>query len=308
MSNKVMSIFHKGWKLLRAMAVISSSAATIVSAMLPLFLYYPVSTGYAVSLFIILNLAAFTMHGVLTHAFNDYTDYRSGTDQYSPAMLSGGSRVIQEEMISHLTLLLIGKWLSIILVGLAGILAVFGLFEMAVLLLIGVWAAVSYSLPPLRFSYRPFLGEWLSLFPSILFVGFAGAWIALDHIPVWAMQNALINALFCLAWVMVHHIPDLEADHRAVPAKRTSVVWFTYTFGLYYARFPALLYLIMTGLCAFWLGFDRLWAAGGVVVFVSIAVFLVLKMNVTDHEQVTSYEKIMLILAMITAVWLGVFI
>ena len=70
-----------------------------------------------------------------------------------------------------------------------------------------------------------------------------------------------INALFCMAWVMVHHIPDLEADKRAVPMKRTSVVWFVDTFGLYYARFPAFIYLLTALFCGLWLGFDRFWAA-----------------------------------------------
>lgn len=179
---------------------------------------------------------------------------------------------------------------------------------LAFLLLIGVWSAVSYSLPPFNFSYQSFLGEWLSLFPAILFLGLAGPWVILEPTPLWAMQNAVINALFCLAWVMVHHIPDLEADKQAIPTKRTSVVWFVDTFGIYYARFPVLIYLFAAGLCAFWLGMDRLWASSGLIITVLVALFLIIKVDVEDHEQVTHYEKILLMLAMATAVGLGVFV
>src|SRR5699024_12042021 len=111
----------------------------------------------------------------------------------------------------------LGKWLSGSLLTIAVLTALLGRYDMAILIVVGVWAAVSYSLPPLQLSYRPFLGEWLSLFPSILFLGLAGPWLMLNQIPMWAVQNAVINALICMAWVMVHHIPDLEADQKAEP-------------------------------------------------------------------------------------------
>ncbi|MBM7601257.1 1,4-dihydroxy-2-naphthoate octaprenyltransferase [Virgibacillus halotolerans] len=308
MANQVLTILRGGSVLLRSIAVISSSIATIISTTLPLFLYTSIPTGYLFSLFIMLTIGAFIIHGVLTHAFNDYADYHSGTDDYSPAILSGGSRVIQKGMIPLHTLGQLGKWLAIVLLIIAVLFAIFAQYELTILLLIGVWAAASYSLPPLRLSYRPFLGEWLSLFPAILFLGFSGPWIILGSIPLWAMQNAVINAFFCLAWVMVHHIPDLEADKQAVPMKRTSVVWFTNKFGLYSARIPALLYLLAAGLCALWIGTDRIWATISLVITIVIAVFFVMKVNVADHQQVTFCEKILLLLAMITAVSLGIFI
>lgn len=306
MTNQVLTMVHGGLTLLRSIAVVSSSVATIISSLLPLVLYHSIPNGFMY--FIFLVIPAFMIHGVLTHAFNDYTDHLSGTDAYSPAMLSGGSRVIQTGVMPVHIVWLLGKWLAIVLFIIAILLVFLSQYKLAILLFVGIWAAASYSLSPLRLSYRPFLGEWLCLFPALLFLGFAGPWIALGFIPLWALQNAVINALFCMAWVMVHHIPDLEADRQAVPKKQTSVVWFADLFGLYFARFPALIYFVVIGLCAFWLGADRIWAAISLIILVLIAVFLVMKMNVADHEQVTSYEKILLLLAVITAVSLGVFI
>lgn len=308
LTNRIHSILRGGWTLLRSIAVVSSSVATIISSLLPLRLYDSFSIGYLSLWFVFLTAAAFTIHGILTHAFNDYTDYLSGTDAYSPAILSGGSRVIQKGFIPIKTLRQLGKWLTILLLCIAVLLLVFAQYELTILLLIGMWAAASYSLPPLRLSYHPFLGECLSLFPAMFFLGLAGPWMMLETIPLWAIQNAIVNALFCMTWVMVHHIPDLEADRQATPIKRTSVVWFVDTFGLHYARFPAILYLFVAGICTIWIGFDRFWAALFLVITISIAVYFVWKMNIKDHQQVTAYEKILLLLAMITAIGLGIFI
>ncbi|MFD1038974.1 prenyltransferase [Virgibacillus byunsanensis] len=216
--------------------------------------------------------------------------------------------MIQTGIISASSLWLLGKWLifslSMIVIGLL----IFDYFKIALLLAIGIWGAISYSLPPFRFSYRPFIGEWLSMFPSVFVLGLAGAWLALDSIPEWALQNAIFNALFCLAWVMVHHIPDREADRMATPIKQTSVVWAEEKFGAAFSRLPALLYFALVGLCAVWLGTDRIWAMIGTLAVVGTAIFLVLRMQIDDPYQVSAYEKIILILAMINGVWLGIFI
>lgn len=296
------------WALLRFIAVVSSSIATILSSLLPLYLYSSIATGYLSLMFVFLALAALTIHGVLTHSLNDYTDFNSGTDAYSPAILSGGSRVIQKRMIPLRSIWLLAKWLAIVLLIMAAVLAAFARYKLTILLLIGVWSAASYSLPPLRLSYRPFWGEWFCLFPAMLFLGLAGPWLIVGSMPLWALQNAVINAFICMAWVMIHHIPDLEADRKATPMKRTSVVWCVDKFGLSYARLPAMLYLFMAGLCIFWLSYDRFHAALFLLITISIALFLVMKIDVDNEQQVTNIEKALLLLAMIIAVGLGIFI
>lgn len=295
-------------RLLRPIAVITSSVVIIFSGVFPLFAYYDLPKGVLSAVSLLLLVGCFIIHGALTHALNDYTDYLSGTDQHSPAYLSGGSRVIQEGRIAPQTLKWIGYGLAIGLLVVAGVLAVFGYYPLALLLVIGVWGAASYSMPPLRFSYIPLAGEWLSTFPSAFFLGLAGVWIMLGDFPEWAVQNAVINALYCIAWVMIHHIPDLQADQQASPVKRTSVVWSVAMFGPKYSSLPAIVYLILIGLCAFWLGTDRLWAAIGVAVIAILSIFLIVRTDIQDAEQVTACEKKLLLIAMITAIWLGIFI
>lgn len=308
MNHSLLKKLQGGWMLLRFIAVISSSIATILSGLLPLFLYTSLSTGYLFLMLILLSLAAITIHGVLVHLFNDYADFLTGTDAHSPAILSGGSRVIQKGYMPLELVWKTGKWLAIALLALAVFMAVIGRHELTILLIVGVWSAVSYSLPPLRLSYRPFLGEGLSLFPAIFFLGIAGPWIILDSIPLWAYQNAVINAFVCMGWVMVHHIPDVKADIQAVPKKRTSIVWFVEKFGIGFAGVPAFFYIFIAGLCAVWVGLERLLAGAVVAAVLLFALILIMKINPKNVEQVTKCEKILLLLAIVIALVLGVLV
>jgi len=298
---------NAGWTLIRLVAVVSSSFATILSSMLPLYLAGSFSVKYLLFMFLFLSMAALLVHGVLTHLFNDYTDYLSGTDAHSPAILSGGSRVIQKGLIQPKFVWKLGKWLAISLLIIGCLLLFVKRYELTILIIIGVWSAASYSLPPIRLSYFPFLGEWLSLFPAMFFLGLAAPWIMIESIPMWAVQNSLINALICMGWVMVHHVPDLEADRQAIPIKRTSVVWFTEKFGINYARFPAFLYILIAGLCLVWVSLERPWAALLAIFLTVFALILILKMDPKNLMQVTNYEKTLLLLAVMVALILGVF-
>ncbi len=294
--------------LLRVVAVVTSSVATVISTWLPLLFHYDFSAGSLLLHLLLLISGAFLIHGALTHVFNDITDFESGTDAYSPALLSGGSRVIQSGAMSVPLLRKIGWTLTAVLAGVALLLMILGQEELSVLILVGIWGAASYSLRPFRFAYSPLLGEWLSLFPSMLLLGLAAPWLMLETIPAWGWQNALVNALWCMSWVMVHHIPDMEADRRAVPFKQTSVVWAADRFGIRGAGYPAILYLVMIGGIALWIFASRPVTAAGVIVMVGYGIYLILKMDKADAQAVTAAEKKLLLAAMATAVWMGLFI
>lgn len=294
--------------LLRVVAVATSSVAAIISTWLPLVFGYTFPFTTLFLLLLLLIAGAFLVRGLLTHIFNDITDFESGTDAHSPALLSGGSRVIQTGAMSLSTLKRLGGILIITLCLSAIILAFFEQYELAVLIIVGIWGALSYSSAPFKFSYKPFIGEWLSLFPSLCMLGLAAPWIMLSAIPLWGWQNAIVNAVWCMAWVMVHHIPDIEADKKAIPVKRTSVVWSVGRFGNKAAPFPALLYLFFISILAVWIMFTRPVAGLGTLVIVLYGLFLIMRMNTQKPEAATDVEKKLLLLAMSTAIWLGIFV
>lgn len=294
--------------LLRIVAVMFSSVATIVSTVLPLFFHYHLSGFTIISTATILLTGTMLIHGLLTHTFNDLTDYQSGTDQLSPGILSGGSRVLQTGTLSVRSLVQIGIGVSILLLFMTGMFFLLGYAKFAILTLVGIWGAAAYSLKPFQLAYYPFVGEWFCLFPTMLFLGIAAPWILLEHVPIWAWQNALINAVWCMAWVMVHHIPDRDADRSARPIKRTSVVWTEDCFGGQAAKLPALFYFLVVGILLVWVGFTRPLGAIGASLLLIYSIWLMKKMNIDAVEEVTNIEKVLLLFAFLTAIWLGIFI
>src|SRR5690625_4578107 len=136
MINQTAQIFRTGWTLLRIIAVVSSSMATILSSLLPLFIHSTFSTEYLVFMLIFLSVGALMIHGLLTHLFNDYTDFKTGTDAHSPAILSGGSQVIQKGLISPKTILKLGIWLTGSILLLTGIMMLINSNEFSILILI----------------------------------------------------------------------------------------------------------------------------------------------------------------------------
>src|SRR5699024_1778551 len=130
--------------------------------------HYTLSTFTIFSVTSILLIGALLIHGLLTHTFNDLVDYQSGTDQQSPGILSGGSKVLKTGKMSVPMLIQLGISISVLLLLITLIFVFLGYPKLAILTLVGIWGAASYSLKPLQFAYYPFLGEWFSLFPTML--------------------------------------------------------------------------------------------------------------------------------------------
>ncbi len=300
--------YLKGFGMLtRILAVVFSSFVTILSTSIPLVLYYPeLNNGTVLLLIGVLLLGSFLIHGLLTHIVNDLADFKSGTDEHSPGVLSGGSRVVQTRQFTYRQLKLFGIVLSAVMMSAALLFFISGHIELGILTVIGIWGALSYSIKPFIFAYRPFAGEWLSLFPSMLFLGLAAPWIMLDAIPLWAWFNAAVNAVWCMAWVMVHHMPDIDADQRARPVKRTTVLYAANKWGRRAAHMPAVTYLTVVVVLAVIMTSTRE-LAGLVTLILSIVTILMLfDMKNSDVGAVTSVEKKMLIMAAVTAIFLGV--
>lgn len=299
--------YLKGFGMLtRILAVAFSSFVTVLSTSIPLVLYYPELDNGTIFLLIgVLLLGSFLTHGLLTHIVNDLIDFKSGTDEHSPGMLSGGSRVIQTKQFTYSQLKLFGIVLSAVMMLAAILFFTFGHIELGILTVIGIWGALSYSIKPFIFAYRPLAGEWLSLFPSMLFLGLAAPWIILDSIPLWAWFNAAINAIWCMSWVMVHHIPDIDADQRARPVKRTTVLYAADKWGRRAAHWPAAAYLILVAVLAVIMTSTRELAGLVTLILSIVTVLMLFDMKNSDVEAVTSVEKKMLIVASITAILLG---
>lgn len=167
-------------------------------------------------------LGAMVLQGLVTHGLNDLYDWDSGTDKASPGIISGGSRVLANGLMTT-TQVRNTVFGAVILYG--GLTVLFSALRGSgvwIWALLGLYGSVAYSLPPLRLSYRPYLGEWLALFPAMVSGVMLGGYAADSALNPRLWWGALIYGIFCVASVMQHHLSDIDADWQANPQKLTT--------------------------------------------------------------------------------------
>jgi 1,4-dihydroxy-2-naphthoate polyprenyltransferase len=166
------------------------------------------------SLFALAMLGGIALH-ISANTFNDYFDWRSGTDKANNAYFmpySGGSRSIELGLISEQKLLLVA-WIALGIASLAGL--PFLLLRGPGLLLFGLTGALSayyYTAPPLRLAARKGLGELvvgLNFGPLMT----AGTVYALTGQLSWLdFFVGLPIGLLTTAILWINQFPDMEAD------------------------------------------------------------------------------------------------
>ncbi|MDD4237665.1 MAG: prenyltransferase [Desulfotomaculaceae bacterium] len=254
-------------------------------------------------------LAGLALHGITAHACNDLEDWRSGTDRVSPGILSGGSGVIKNGLLSERQL---------IFVCLAGLLlpVAASLYLSSqrgplvfVFFLVGTWSGLSYTLPPLRLSYHPLLGEWLSAFPTILCCTIGSFFILTGQVTGQVITAGVIHGFFSLGWLMQHHLPDMAADLSACPPKVTTPAYLSRRWGPGSARLVPASYFTLAALAGLWAG---IFINPVFLIVIPPATFCIYLAAATDPLNVASItmrEKMMVLLtsghAVVLAVLLG---
>jgi 1,4-dihydroxy-2-naphthoate octaprenyltransferase len=166
--------------------------------------------------------------GVFIHAglnlANDYFDHTSGVDEINsyPTPFSGGSRVIQEGLISPSRVL----WGSIACFSIGAAIGLFLDFALPghtllVIGLVGIFLAFFYSADPIRIGYTGFGEVSCGLgFGPIMVLGAYYAQTGRFHWqPLWA--SLPVGILIALV-LYINEFPDYEADKQA--GKKTLVV------------------------------------------------------------------------------------
>ncbi len=190
--------------------------------------------------FVVALALAGLVQGWITHSINEIYDWRSGTDRDgSPRALSGGSKVRNLGLLSERDLWIVFAMSTVAVVILAAYVA--WTRPLWLLLLIGAGYAlgIAYTLPPIATAYRPFLGEWLGGFPGVLLAGLGAYGIQAATLSALAVVALAAHALVCTAMLVMHHYQDAPADARAVPPKRTTVVFLGSAWARRYAALLA---------------------------------------------------------------------
>jgi 1,4-dihydroxy-2-naphthoate octaprenyltransferase len=170
--------------------------------------------------FVLAMLIACIVQGYPTHAANEIVDWLSGTDSNG----FGGSKVIREGLLSVRDLKIIILGSMSVVVALA-VLAIYVIdFRLLWFGVVGIAASLFYSLPPLTFAYRPFLGEWFGAFIGVFVAVTGGYYIQVLTLSFVAVLTGIAMGVADIAVMEMFHTIDYEADKSANPQKKTTIV------------------------------------------------------------------------------------
>ncbi len=235
--------------------------------------------------------------GMASHAINDIYDWQSGTDRVSKGILSGGTSVLKNGVFAVTHLKAIG-WASLAL-GTAGGLYLARLTGpfILVLLFIGVWSTVAYTLPPFRLAYRPLAGEWLGAWPAMAASTIGTFYVLTGSITSYAAAGAVLHATFSVAWLMQHHLPDMEADLMATPRKMTTVALVCHRWGLTRTKYVVAGYFLLLTVLGLVFGIRYNPAFFVSAFFGAACIMLAYGTNPADIRQITGRQVGMIVLS-----------
>jgi 1,4-dihydroxy-2-naphthoate octaprenyltransferase len=236
--------------------------------------------------------------GFTTHALNDLIDARSGADEYKGRPF-GGSKVIQAGLLSEKDLVHI-FWVSLLISAPVGFIYAFIFNPWLILFMVtGFLSGILYTLPPFKFSYRPFLGEWVSALGGMMSVVLGSYFIQTGTLSLLIIMAALLFSFSCMNIMLLFHTMDYENDKTAVPKKNTTIV--------YLGRDKAKLHiLILASLCIIGWSFIAFEVSG---VFFPLVIFAIVSLYFYSEYDVNNNTNVMITTKSIT--WLnigGVFI
>ena len=174
-------------------------------------------------------LFALTLAGVVfihlgTNVANDYFDHRSGNDAFNTEFVrpfTGGSRLIQENLISPRGVLALSVSLLAAALAVGAALAVLRGPYIILFGVVGIASGIFYTAPPVNLASRGFGEFFIGLNFGILTV--AGSYFVQTRAVSWeSVVASLPLAVLIAAIVYINEFQDMNADARA--GKRTLVV------------------------------------------------------------------------------------
>jgi len=228
-------------------------------------------------------VVACIVQGYPTHAANEIVDWLSGTDSQG----FGGSKVIREGLLSvrDLKVIIVGSMSAVVILSALVIYTIdFNLIWFGI---VGIAASLFYSLPPLTFAYKPFLGELFGAFVGVFIAITGGYYIQALTLSRAAILTGVAVGFADIAIMEMFHTVDYDADKSAVPQKRTTMVFLGPERGqiyvVAYIGGAALLFWILS---VYYYWQFVVWA-----VTATVCIFFYVKYNPRDPWSIISYTK-----------------
>jgi 1,4-dihydroxy-2-naphthoate polyprenyltransferase len=208
---------------------LASRPKFLVASAAPVFvgsaLGYATAGTFSPYLFILAILAIMALHAGANMA-NDYFDHTSRNDwlNQNPTPFSGGSRFIQQGILSPKTILLLAL-LALTAGAAIGIIIVLLTRSIFILILglIGLLGGFFYTAPPVRLGYRS-VGEPVIAMLFGLLPVYGSYYLQTKTIDIIPLLPAVIVGILIFLVILINEFPDVAAD--AAVNKRTLVVRF----------------------------------------------------------------------------------
>jgi 1,4-dihydroxy-2-naphthoate octaprenyltransferase len=219
------------------------------------------------------------------NVLNDYYDDKSGNDavnqRWSP--FNGGSRVIQDGLLSSRQVLFLGLVCIGIAVG-AGLSLFYVIKSPHIFLLggLGILFGVGYTMPPFKWGYRG-IGELiigLAFGPLIVYGAY---FIQIQKIHPHAFVVGIPIGLLIMTVLLINEIPDSEADRHV--NKTTWVVLFKDKGSVAIARSSVILayVFILIGIII------RFMPIVSLIVFCTLPIFILIWLKLHHYLKAQSY-------------------
>jgi 1,4-dihydroxy-2-naphthoate octaprenyltransferase len=201
--------------------LVASAAPVLVGSALG----FAVAGTFSPHLFVLALLATMALHTGANLA-NDYFDHTSRNDwlNKNPTPFSGGSRFIQDGILSPKTILLLSL-LALTIGATIGVIIVLLTRSLFILTLglIGLLGGFFYTAPPLRLGYRSIGEPVIALLFGLLPV-YGSYYLQTQVIDIIPLIPAVIVGILIFLVILINEFPDVAAD--AAVNKRTLVVRF----------------------------------------------------------------------------------
>jgi 1,4-dihydroxy-2-naphthoate octaprenyltransferase len=240
-------------RTLRAPFFTATTSAALLGNLVALW-----QTGGLNPWMLVLSLVGIAALNAGVNTANDYFDSLSGNDEanryFSP--FNGGSRVIQDGLVSRRTVGLISAVCFVISAGIGAVIWLLTPGNWILYLgLFGLVTGAFYAAPPLKLGYRG-LGEIIVALDVAFLPVLGGYYVQAGSFHLSALYAGIAAAFLILGVIWINQIPDIEAD--AAAGKRTLVVRLgarrsRTVFGIIVAAvYVSSVILVLLGLLPYW--------------------------------------------------------
>ena len=161
---------------------------------------------------VIAVLPVVLIQGFVAHAINDLADEE--VDRKTDMKSTNRFKVLVSGIASRSDLVVIASvFLSITLYAALFLFVSLG-YLILIFYVVGLYAALCYSLPPFKLGWRPY-SEWTVVLPVLVTLVVAVNYVVTGHLSFLAFIIGILFALFNIIWFLVSRMMDYEPDKAA---------------------------------------------------------------------------------------------